>query len=274
MTTSMRSRIEPATGEQRWEILMDEIIATFRPDLFAKKRVLVSGASSGIGLAIAQGFARLGAEVIATGSSNEKLAAQRADAANKGIRFELLDVRDRKAIDAFVGALDGLDVLINAAGIARADAEYEEAIYLDVIDVNMNSTMRLSMAARPLLARSKGVIINTASMLSYLADDTVPAYCASKAGILGLTRALAHKFGPEGIRVNAIAPGYHKTAMTKALWSDPVSAEKIAERSALKRWGTVDDLVGTTLFLASPAAAFVTATTLPVDGGYVVGGNI
>ena len=251
---------------------MDEIIATFRPDLFAGKRVLVSGASTGIGLAIAQGFARLGAEVIATGSSPHKLEAARSNTGNKGIRFEMLDVRNRAAIDAFVGALSGLDILVNTAGIARPIAEFDEETYLEVIDVNLNSAMRLAMASHPLLAKSKGVIINTASMLSYLADDSVPAYCASKTGIVGLTRALAHKFGPEGIRVNAIAPGYHKTAMTEGLWSDPVPAEKIAQKSALKRWGTVEDLVGTALFLASPAAIFVTATTLPVDGGYVVGG--
>jgi len=98
----------------------------------------------------------------------------------------------------------------------------------------------------------------------------VPAYCASKTGIVGLTRALAHRFGPEGIRVNAIAPGYHKTDMTKALWDDPVPAERIRLKTALKRWGTVDDLVGTALFLASPAARYITATTLSVDGGYGV----
>lgn len=251
---------------------MDEITGTFRSGLFAGKRVLVSGASTGIGLAIARGFARLGAEVIATGSSPHKLDAAGKDAANRSIRFEALDVRDRAAVDAFVGALPSLDVLVNTAGIARPDAEFDEETYLDVIDVNLNSAMRLSMAAWPLLAKSRGVIINTASMLSYLADDSVPAYCASKTGIVGLTRALAHKFGPDGIRVNAIAPGYHKTAMTEPLWSDPVPAEKIAKKSALKRWGTVDDLVGTAIFLASPASAFVTATTLPVDGGYVVGG--
>ncbi len=252
---------------------MDEIVATFRPDLFAGKSVLVSGASSGIGLAIAQGFARLGAEVIATGSSKEKLAAAKTDPANKGIRFEKLDVRDRAAIDAFVDALPGLDVLVNAAGIVHADDEFEEKTFLDVIDVNLNGAMRLSMAALPLLKKSKGVIINTASMLSYLADESVPAYGASKSGILGLTRTLAHRFGRDGIRVNAIAPGYHKTAMTQPLWSDPGPAAVIAKRSALKRWGTVEDLVGTALFLASPAAAFVTATSLPVDGGYVVGGS-
>eukprot|EP01037_Dinobryon_pediforme_P015301 gene15301-15443_t len=251
---------------------MKDILATFRQDLYAGKRILVSGASSGIGLAIAQGFAALGGTVIATGSSEAKLALARKDPLNAAIEFVRLDVRDRAAIDAFVHALPGLDVLINAAGIARAHAEYEEETYLEVIDVNLNSAMRLAMAARDHLIRSKGAIINISSMLSYLADENVPAYGASKAGILGLTRALAHKFGRDGVRVNAIAPGYHKTAMTEDLWSVEETATKIANRSALKRWGSVDDLVGTALFMASPAALFVTATSLPVDGGYVVGG--
>jgi NAD(P)-dependent dehydrogenase (short-subunit alcohol dehydrogenase family) len=115
------------------------------------------------------------------------------------------------------------------------------------------------------------VVINIASMLSYLADSAVPAYCASKAGILGLTRALAHELGPKGVRVNAIAPGYHRTAMTHALWSVPASAEKIAERTALKRWGEAEDLLGAALFLASPAAAYISGETIAVDGGYVSG---
>ena len=89
-------------------------------------------------------------------------------------------------------------MLVNAAGVAKPESEYEEESFLDVMDVNLNSVMRLSMAARPLLARTKGAIVNFASMLSYLADDSVPAYCASKTGIVGLTRALAHRFGPEG----------------------------------------------------------------------------
>ena len=161
---------------------------------------------------------------------------------------------------------------MNAAGVAKPETEYEEDGFLDVMDVNLNSVMRMSMAARPLLARSKGAIVNFASMLSFVVDDGVPAYCASKTGVIGLTRVLAHRFGPEGIRVNAIAPGYHKTDMTEALWSDPVPAAKIAAKAALKRWGTVEDLIGAVVFLCSPAAKFVTATTLPVDGGYVVSG--
>ncbi|WEZ86032.1 SDR family oxidoreductase (plasmid) [Rhizobium sp. 32-5/1] len=251
---------------------MQGILDTFRKDLYAGQTVLVSGATSGIGLAIAQGFAGMGAQVVATGTSQDKIDRARKDPALSAIRFEKLDVRDRSAIDAFVPSLGSLSVLINAAGIVKPDEEFNEDAYLEVIDVNMNSAMRLAMASYPLLKVSKGAIINTASMLSYLADDRVPAYCASKTGIVGLTRALAHKFGPDGIRVNAVAPGYHKTSMTQDIWSVPELAGKIEHRTALKRWGSVDDLVGTCLFLASPAALYVTGTTLPVDGGYVNGG--
>jgi NAD(P)-dependent dehydrogenase (short-subunit alcohol dehydrogenase family) len=244
---------------------------SFRPGLFTGRRVLVSGASSGIGLAIAQGFTALGADVVATGSSTTKLNALRAEEALASIRFERLDVRDAGAITEFVGELGELDVLVNAAGVARPVDEYRDDVFCSVIDVNLTSVMRLSMAARPLLERSRGSIVNVASMLSYLADVDVPAYCASKTGILGLTRSLAHAFGGAGVRVNAIAPGYHRTEMTRAFWESPPSAERIAARSALKRWGEVDDLVGATLFLSSPAAAFITGVTLPVDGGYVTG---
>ncbi len=251
---------------------MEEILATFRPDLFAGKRALISGGTSGIGLCLSKAFARLGADVTATGASRGRLEAARSDGEAKAVHFEQLDVRDRKDVDAFVGAFDRLDFLINGAGVAKPEAEYDEDGFLDVMDVNLNGVMRLSMAARPPLARSKGAIVNFASMLSFLVDDGVPAYCASKTGVVGLTRVLAHRFGPEGVRVNAIAPGYHKTDMTKALWSDPVPAAKIAAKSAFKRWGTVEDLVGAAVFLCSPAAQFITATTLPVDGGYVVSG--
>lgn len=253
---------------------LPDVTACFRPDLFAGKVVLVSGATSGIGLEIARGFAALSAEVIATGTSARKFAEVRADAANKGIRFETMDVRDSAAVEKLVAGLPRLDVLINAAGISHGGKELvEEDKFLDVIDVNLSSMMRVAMRARPLLAKSKGCVINISSMLSYLVEggSNVVGYTASKTGVLGLTRALAHSFGEEGIRVNAISPGYHKTEMTKPLWSVPKSEAKVAERSALKRWGTTADLVGYALFLASPAASFVTGTDLPVDGGYVVG---
>lgn len=250
---------------------MNYATSTFNAGLFDGKKVLVSGATSGIGLAIARGFAALGAQVIATGSSDKKLATLHADSTLERIRFAQLDVRDNASIKQFVGSLNGLDVLVNAAGVARPAEEYLDDIFREVIDVNLTAAMRMAMASRDMLERAKGAIINVASMLSYIADVEVPAYCASKTGILGLTRSLAHAFGPAGVRVNAIAPGYHRTDMTRPLWETPASADKIAARSALNRWGEAEDLVGATLFLASPAASFITGITLPVDGGYASG---
>lgn len=251
---------------------MDAILASFSPTLFTGRHVLVSGGSSGIGLAIARGFAGLGAEVTATGSNAAKLEAGRSDPGNAGIRFASLDVRDNAAVQDFIGALPALDIVVNAAGIARPDTEFTHAGFMEVIDVNLTSMMRVASAAYPLLkARGGGAIVNIASMLSYLADAEVPAYGASKAGVLGLTRALAHAWGRDGIRVNAVSPGYHKTDMTQPLWSVPHSRDLIAARTAFRSWGRPEDLVGPVLFLASPASGFVTGADLPVDGGFVTG---
>ncbi len=247
---------------------MSDVTTTFHPALFAGRTVLVSGATRGIGLGIARGFARLGASVLATGSG--EVAAVETRASEPNISFARLDVRDARTITTFVESQSRLDVVVNCAGIARPQAEYDDDTYLEVMDVNLNSVMRISRAARPLLERSGGSIINIASMLSYLADPAVPAYCASKTGLLGLTRSLAFSFGPK-VRVNAIAPGYHKTEMTKVHWQNPPVEKAIAERAALKRWGDVDDLVGVALFLASPAARFITGACIPVDGGYSIG---
>lgn len=242
-------------------------VEAFRAGLLQGRVVVVSGGTSGIGLSIAQGFAEAGASVIATGSSVERLEKAR-EQETPSLTFQLLDVRDNAAVSRFFDDLSRLDILVNCQGVARPEAEWDETTFLDVMDINLSSAMRLSRAAFPLLRQSQGSIINIASMLSYLADESVPAYTASKTGIMGLTRALAHKYGRDGVRVNAIAPGYHRTDMTKALWSVPEDEQRISGRSALKRWGTTEDLVGPAIFLSSPAAAFVTGVTLPVDGGY------
>lgn len=247
---------------------MHQTLDTFAKDLFAGRHVIVSGATSGIGLDIARGFAGLGAQVTATGSSADKIAAI---GPQDGIGFTQLDVRDRAAVKAFCAAQSRCDVLVNGAGIARGGAEWDEDIFLDTMDVNLNSQFRLAMGLRDRLAEARGSIINIASMLSYMADPGVPAYTASKTGVLGLTRALAHKWGRDGIRVNAVAPGYHKTDMTKPIWSVPFGEEAVSRRTALGRWGTTVDLVGPCLFLASPAAAYVTGMCLEVDGGFVTG---
>lgn len=250
---------------------MNDSLSGFVPEMFAGKTVLISGGTSGIGLEIARGFSRLGATVIATGSSAEKIAASHNRPQDNAIHFLQLDVRDTAQVGALFASLPALDILVNAAGVARPEAEYEEETFLQVMDVNLNSVMRLSQAAIPLLLQRKGCIVNVASMLSYLADALVPAYCASKSGVTGLTRSLAHRYGPQGVRINAVAPGYHKTEMTRPLWSDPDAAEHIRRRTALKRWGEADDLVGAVVFLSSDAAHYITGVTLPVDGGYVSG---
>ena len=237
---------------------------------FAGKTVLVSGGTGGIGLALARGFADCGASVVATGSSVARISEAQQHATGR-LRFAALDVRDKAAVEDMIGGFEVLDVLVNCQGVARPDAEWNEETFLDVMDINLNSAMRLARAAYPLLKRRGGNIVNVASMLSYLADPSVPSYTASKTGIMGLTRALAHQWGADGIRVNAVAPGYHKTEMTRPLWSEPEAAARIANRAAAKRWGTTEDLVGPVLFLASDAAGFVTGAVLPVDGGYHTG---
>ena len=248
---------------------MEDIVGTFRSDLYAGKHVILSGATSGIGLDIARGFAALGADVTATGSSAQKIAALTSEGPR--IKFEVLDVRDREAVKAFCARQTRCDVLVNGAGIARGGEEWDEDIFLDTMEVNLNSQFRLAIRLRERLAEAKGSIINIASMLSYMADPGVPAYTASKTGVLGLTRALAHKWGRDGIRVNAIAPGYHKTDMTKPIWSVPFGEKAVASRTAVGRWGTTEDLVGACLFLASPAASYITGMCLEVDGGFVSG---
>jgi NAD(P)-dependent dehydrogenase (short-subunit alcohol dehydrogenase family) len=250
---------------------MPDITAAFAPGLFATHRVVVAGGSSGIGLAIARAFARLDATVVATGTSSARFGPLRRDGANAGIEFAALDVRDKKAAEAFFAGELALDILVNCAGIIRPGEEVAEEVFADVMDVNLAGAMRLSRSARPLLERRGGSIVNVASLLSFFGNPIAPAYTASKTALLGLTRALAHAYGPAGIRVNAIAPGYHKTNMTKPLLDDPETAERIASRSALKRWGDPDDVAGAALFLASPAARFVTGACLVVDGGFSAG---
>lgn len=242
----------------------------FNDTTFAGQHVLISGGTGGIGGALARGFRDHGARVTATGSSSKRVAVAADDPANAGIRFVRLDVRNSQDVSTFMAEATELSVLVNAAGISRPKHEFTDTDATDVIEVNLTSLLRMCTAAHSALLARRGCIINVASMLSFLADPDLPAYGASKTGVLGLTRALAHAYGADGIRVNAVAPGYHVTDMTRGAWSDPVRSDAIAQRAALKRWGTTYDLVGPTLFLASPAAAFVTGVTLPVDGGYVV----
>ena len=177
---------------------------------------------------------------------------------------------DAASIDRLAGGLDRLDILVNAAGIIRRSAEYDLETFAQVVDVNLTGTMRLCSACRPLLAERGGSIVNVASMLSFFGAGLAPAYSASKGGIAQLTKSLAIAWAAEGIRVNAIAPGWIATPLTQALQDDPARSEAILSRTPMKRWGTPGDLAGSVIFLCSPAAAFVTGVVLPVDGGYLI----
>ncbi|WP_075219531.1 SDR family NAD(P)-dependent oxidoreductase [Acuticoccus yangtzensis] len=236
-------------------------------DCFTGAEVLVVGATSGIGAAIAAGFRAAGANVTVTGATPAEVEA--ASAAMEGVRVLQLDVRDKSAVDALVGGFARLDHLVNCAGIIRRGDELAPDVFADVVDINLTGSMRTAAAARPLLAASGGTITNTASMLTYFGGALVPAYSASKGGIGQLTKSLALAYAADGIRVNAIAPGWIATPLTKALREDPVRNEAIMGRTALKRWGEPSDLAGAVLFLASPMAAYITGTILPVDGGYL-----
>jgi NAD(P)-dependent dehydrogenase (short-subunit alcohol dehydrogenase family) len=231
------------------------------------RHVLVTGATSGIGQGIAQAFAAAGDTVLATGATAAEVAAAPV---RDGLRYAVLDVRDDAAVQALVATLPVLDVLINCAGIIRRGAEHDPAVFAQTIDINLTGTMRVCAAARPALAARRGCIVNTASMLSFFGGGLVPGYSASKGGVAQLTKSLAIAYAADGIRVNAVAPGWIATPLTQALQDDPARSAPILARTPMGRWGTPADVAGPVLFLASPAAAFVPGAVLPVDGGYLI----
>ncbi len=230
------------------------------------RHALVTGGTSGIGEGIARHLAANGWRVTVTGLTSAEAAAFAPDPA---IAAVALDVTDDAAVASLIAKTATLDGLVNCAGtIQRAGAEFTVEGFRRTIEVNLVGTMRMCLAAKPLLAAAKGAIVNTASMLSYFGSPFVPGYSASKGGVVQLTKSLAGAWATEGIRVNAIAPGWIDTALTKALVEDPARSAAILARTPMDRWGKPADLGGAVAFLLSADAKFVTGTTLPVDGGY------
>ena len=227
----------------------------------ARRTALITGGTSGIGLALARGFAQAGYQVTAAGLGE---LPDEGDA----IAFRRLDVSDPASIEETVSSCERLDVLINAAGVIRRGEELDPEVFAAVVDINLNGTMRVCAAARARLAETRGCIINIASMLSYFGGGLVPGYAASKGGIAQLTKSLAIAYAKDGIRVNALAPGWIATPLTKDLRADPGRNDAILARTPLARWGEPGELVGPALFLASNAASYVTGSLLNVDGGY------
>ena len=242
---------------------------TFQSDLFAGRGALVTGGTSGIGAAIAAALAACGAIVTVSGrqaASVTQFNAQRLPNQNA----VQLDVTDNAAIKALISGFERLDIVVNSAGLVLRQREYEPDAFAQVVDVNLNGSMRVAEAARPLLAKQGGSIVNIASMLSFFGGAHAPAYSASKGGVVQLTKSLAIRYAPENIRVNAIAPGWIITKLTQAVLEDKARSDSIVRRTPMGRWGKPEEIGGAAVFLCSPAAAFITGVTLPVDGGYLV----
>ena len=238
---------------------------TFEAGLLAGRHALVTGGTQGIGSAIANQLAALGARVTAVGLDGGDGSLAPA------VEVRHADVAAETSVRSMLAGIDALDIVVNCAGIIRRGAEHELAVFEQVIAVNLTGTMRVCSAARDALKARRGCIVNMASMLSFFGGGLVPGYAASKGGIAQLTKSLAIAYAPDGIRVNAVAPGWIATPLTQALQDDPARAGPILARTPLGRWGTPDDVARATLFLCTPAAAFITGVILPVDGGYLVG---
>jgi NAD(P)-dependent dehydrogenase (short-subunit alcohol dehydrogenase family) len=239
---------------------------TFQPDLLAGKVAVVTGGTTGIGEGIAAALGRLGARVVATGLGADAFRAPEG----VDVAAQELDVTGEPGVEACINGLERLDILVNCAGVIRRGEEHRVDVFEKVLAVNLTGTMRMCSAARAKLKESGGCIVNTASMLSFFGGGLVPAYSASKGGVMQLTKSLALAYAPDGIRVNAVAPGWIPTPLTTALQDDPARSGPILARTPLGRWGTPEDVAKVVTFLCSPAADFITGVILPVDGGYLI----
>jgi NAD(P)-dependent dehydrogenase (short-subunit alcohol dehydrogenase family) len=234
------------------------------------RRAIVTGASRGIGEAIAAGLAEAGAEVF---------GLSRSGTAPKGVHAVACDLADdaalRRAVDAFTKKHDRLDVLVNAAGISLPPKNAADELdrFRQTVAIDLTGVYATILAAYPLLKKAgNSSVINVTSINSVRGFPGNPGYVAAKAGLSGLTRALATDFAAYGIRVNALAPGYVATAMTATSFNDPAMHEERRRHTMLERWGNPDDMVGAAIFLASPASAYMTGQEIFVDGGWTTKG--
>lgn len=236
---------------------------------FTGHRVLVTGGSNGLGLAMARAFRAAGAQVTITG---RRKAPEEYDGDLSGFDYVQCEMTDAQTITDLAAGLDGLDVLVNNAGqnlVARD--EWDPDVFDESVRLNLGSAFRLSNACHDLLAASPhgGTVVNLGSMTSFQAVEVVPGYGAAKAGVVQLTKSLAVAWAREGIRVNAVAPGLIATNMTAAMVASEQMIAPTIARTPMRRVGTPEDVTPVVMFLASNAAPFLTGETVAVDGGYL-----
>lgn len=237
---------------------------------------LITGSSRGIGLAFAEGLAAAGAEVVINSHEEADLAATRDTLRSRGYKAHAkpFDVTDREAIFAAVGEIESevgaIDILVSNAGIQSRMpfVEYDAAIYRQLMATNLDHVFFVGQAvAKRMIARKRGKIIHTCSLMSELGRPTTSAYATSKGGAKMLTKAMAIELAPHNIQVNGIGPGYLKTELNRALIADPEFNAWICRRTPAGRWGELDELKGLAVFLASDASSFITGQVIYVDGG-------
>ena len=245
------------------------------------RTALVTGASRGIGRAIAVGLARAGADVALSARDEALLREVQAEVEGLGRKAVVLpaDVTDAEACaqlaaDAIAG-LGVLDVLVNNAGGSSYMGPFTELRFRGwekTMRLNVDSVVHLSQAVgRHMVERGTGSVINVASVAGLKATPTLAAYGASKAAVISLTKTLAMEWGPAGVRVNALCPGWTKTDLNANLWADEALAAHMVSTTGLRRWAEAQEMVGPTVFLASDASSFVTGQALAVDGGETAG---
>lgn len=240
------------------------------------KRAVVTGAGRGLGQGVALGLAQAGADLVLVGRPGSHTETEKAIRdLGRDVDVVDLDLGDHAAVavgGAQISARHEVDILVNNAGmIDRHDAvDVTEDSWNTVLDVNLSGLFFLTQhLGRSMVERGRGKIVSIASLLSFQGGIRVVSYTASKHGVAGITKALANEWGPHGVQVNAIAPGYMATDNTHALREDPDRARSILERIPAGRWGTAQDIAGTAVFLSSPAADYVNGHVLVVDGGWM-----